>query len=359
MDELRACLALYTVPQCGFTRMQKLLKVFSTATAVLSAPSEQLRKAGISESLIVGLKNPDWEKVDVCLAWQEKAGQEILHWQDARYPLLLREIPSPPLILFVRGETLCLQQQQLAIVGTRKPTRTGLEIAYQLAGELAQQGFLINSGLARGIDSASHEGCLASHGKTIAILGSGLDEIYPRCHKKLALQIVAEGGTLVSEFLPNAPPRAEHFPQRNRVISGLSRGVIVVEAALRSGSLITARYALEQGREVFAVPGSIRNPASQGCHALLKQGATLVESSHDVSLALSFLPSLTEDLQHQTSFRLDPDDIKLVECLGFETTTFDTLMIRTGLAADKLLAQLTSLELRGYIYAVSGGYARK
>lgn len=371
MDELRAWLGIYTVAKCSFATVLKLLEVFSTPAALLAASHAALFAAGISNALIAGLKKPDWKRVDACLAWQDKPGRHILHWQDARYPPLLREIASPPLILFIEGDACLLQDPQLAMVGTRQPSPMGLEIAYRFSNELSQQGFIITSGLARGIDGASHQGCLAAGSKTIAVLGSGIAKIYPHSHRELALQIVEKGGILVSEFFPDAPPRAEHFPRRNRIISGLSVGVVVIEAAMRSGSLITARYAAEQGREVFAVPGSIANPLSRGCHALLKQGATLVESSHDILLGLSFSTGLLNMAMNpiESSFivtdrpdsksGLDSDDIKLVECLDFEKTTIDSLVMRTGLAADRLLARLALLELQGYISAVPGGYTRK
>ena len=367
MDELRDWLALYTIPQCGAATVLQLLKVFSTPETLLSASCATLRNAGAAESLVQRFKKVDWKRVDACLHWCKQTGRDILHWHDPRYPRLLKEISSPPLVLFVTGNAAILQQHQLAIVGARQPTASGLETAYTLANELSNYGFVITSGLARGIDGASHQGCLPSIGKTIAVLGSGLDKIYPACHQRLARQIVEKGGALVSEFFPDSPPQAEHFPRRNRIISGLSLGVIVVEAALRSGSLITARYALEQGREVFAVPGSIRNSLSQGCHALLKEGATLIESSHDILLELSFLPlpvdAITRGLasanRPNLKHRLDSEDIKLVECLGFETTAIDTLVMRTGLTASRLLARLALLELQGYISAVPGGYARK
>ena len=371
MDELRNWLALYAVPSCGFATVLKLLEVFSTPAALLAASHKALSALGISNALIAGLKKPDWKRVDACLAWREKPGRHILHWQDARYPPLLREIASPPLILFVEGDISLLQDYQLAIVGARRPSPMGLEIACRFANELSQQGFIISSGLARGIDGASHQGCLAAGGKTIAVLGSGIADIYPHCHRALALQIVEQGGALVSEFFPDASPRAEHFPRRNRIISGLSVGVVVIEAAMKSGSLITARYAAEQGREVFAVPGSIANPLSRGCHVLLKQGATLVESSHDILLGLSFSTGLLNvamgSIESSFTVRdrpdsksgLDSDDIKLVECLDFERTTIDSLSLRTGLTADRLLARLALLELQGYISAVPGGYTRK
>jgi DNA processing protein len=370
MDELRDWLALCTIPQCSFASVLKLLTVVPTPAALLAAPHSLLREAGASEALLQHLKKPNWKMVEACLSWREKSGREILHWHDLRYPRLLREIASPPLLLFVEGKLSLLKQRQLAIVGARQATATGLETAYCFANALAKQGFIITSGLARGIDGASHQGSLNEKEKTIAVLGSGLNKIYPAGHMRLAQHIIEAGGALVSEFFPDSPPKAKHFPQRNRIISGLSLGVIVVEAAQRSGSLITARFAAEQGREVFAVPGSIRNPLSAGCHALLKQGATLVENVRDILLALSFLPLLVEDSNNPLAeytekngsdleHRLDSEDIKLVECLGFETTTIDSLVMRTGLAANKLLARLAWLELQGYIRVAPGGYVRK
>lgn len=368
---LRDWLALYSVPGCGFATVLRLIEHFLTPTAILAASPAALSVLGIDAALITRLKNPDWQLVDSCLVWREKPGRHILHWQDTLYPPLLREIASPPLILFVEGDVCLLQANQLAMVGARQPSPMGLEIAYRFANELSQKGVAIISGLARGIDGASHRGCLAAGGKTIAVLGSGIAQIYPYQHKELASQIVEKGGALVSEFFPSASPRAEHFPRRNRIISGLSLGVIVIEAAIKSGSLITARYALEQGREVFSVPGSIANPLSRGCHALLKEGAILVESSHDILLELSLssglvnlaMPSMEDNsaINERPDLKsgLDSEDKKLVECLGFETTTIDSLVMRTGFTADKLLARLALLELQGYISVVPGGYTRK
>ena len=383
LDELRYWLALYTIPRCGLTTVLTLLKTFLTPKEILLASREALLNAGASASLINYLHHPDWKSVELCLRWLEKPQRYILPWGDTRYPMLLREIPYPPLILFVTGELSVLQQRQLAIVGARYPSPTGL---------------------ARGIDGAAHQGALAANGTTIAVLGSGLDNIYPNCHQSLAQTILKKGGVLLSEFLPCSLPKAAHFPRRNRIISGLSLGVIVIEASLKSGSLITAAYALEQGREVFALPGSIRNSLSQGCHALLKEGATLIENCEDVVQGLSFLSNpiskrmvgnkalfdkstkklvstveqghefighnkgqdrvlnKTDELnpaQRLDIATLDSQDIKLVECLGFETTSVDTLIARTGLRVDKLLARLLTLELQGYISVVPGGYVRK
>jgi DNA processing protein len=405
LDELRYWLALHAIPRCGLTTVLTLLKTFSTPKEVLLASREELLNAGASASLINYLHHPDWKSVELCLGWLEKPQRYILPWGDTRYPLLLREIFYPPLILFVTGELSALQQQQLAIVGARCPSPTGLEIASQFARELSELGFAITSGLARGIDGAAHQAALAANGTTMAVLGSGLNNIYPHCHQSLAQTILEKGGVLLSEFFPSALPKAAHFPRRNRIISGLSLGVIVIEASLRSGSLITAAYALEQGREVFAVPGSIYNRLSQGCHALLKEGATLIENCEDVVQGLAFLsnPISNRTVTNKVLFdkstkklvssvgqgheliehnegqglklhkndelnpaqqrldiaTLDSQDIKLVECLGFETTSVDTLITRTGLRVDKLLARLLILELQGYISVVPGGYVRK
>ena len=406
LNEIGFWLALYTVPRCGLSTVSMLLKKFDNPKQILLASYEELLHAGVSPILASNLQKPDWKSVEFSLRWVENPQQHILHWGDLHYPVLLREISSPPLVLFIMGELSLFQQQTLAIVGARNPTHTGLEIAYQLATELTDQGFVIISGLARGIDGAAHQGAL-SKGITMAVLGSGHECIYPVCHKALAMNIVEKGGTLISEFFPYASPKAEYFPRRNRIISGMSLGVIVVEATLRSGSLITARYALEQGREVFAVPGSIRNPLSQGCHALLKEGATLVESGMDIIQEFSFLPEQTnrrtnegiltkpskaEDfiakkkdkaildsnpktdlglvfnheipqikpiLEKKDLSGLDSQDIKLVECLEFETTSIDILITRTGLTIDKLLVRLSTLQLQGYIDVVPGGYVRK
>jgi DNA processing protein len=407
LDEIGYWLALYTVPRCGLSTVSVLLKKFTSPKQILSASPKELLSVGVNPTLASNLQKPDWKIVECCLRWVEQPKRYILHWGDLHYPVLLREISSPPLILFIKGELSLLQQQSLAIVGARNPTHTGLEIAHQLAKELTDLGFVIISGLAMGIDGAAHQGALLSKGVTVAVLGSGLEHIYPACHQTLAMDILEKGGVLISEFFPYSSPKAEYFPRRNRIISGMSLGVIVVEATLRSGSLITAGYALEQGREVFAVPGSIRNPLSQGCHALLKEGATLVESCVDIIHELSFLSeqrssctnkavliksfepennsakmeskatlyanqvdNLDLDLSHEISqikpvqqkkdlSRLDSQDIKLVECFGFEMTSVDILMTRSGLTIDNLLARLSTLQLQGYIDVVPGGYVRK
>lgn len=238
LDELGYWLALSTVPRCGLRTVLMLLKAFASPKEILLASSEKLLSAGVNPTLVSYLRNPDWKSVEFALRWVEKPQHSIFHWGDVRYPWLLREISSPPLILFMMGDPSILQQQSLAIVGARYPTHTGLEIAHQFAIELTEHGFVIISGLARGIDGAAHQGALANKGVTIAILGRGLDNIYPVCHQALARNILEKVGGLISEFFPHSSPKAEHFPRRNRIISGLSLGVIVVEATLRSGSLL-------------------------------------------------------------------------------------------------------------------------
>lgn len=379
LDEIGYWLALYTVPRCGVRTALMLLKKFTTPKEILLTPYEELIQAGISPTLASSLQNPDWKAVELSLRWREQPQNSILHWSHDAYPPLLNEIADPPLILFMRGELSILQHQILAVVGARSPTHTGIEIAYQLAHELTEQGFVIISGLAKGIDGAAHQGALLGKASTIAILGSGLDCIYPSCHQALAKEIVEKEGVLVSEFFPYTLPKANYFPRRNRIISGMSLGVIVVEATIRSGSLITARYALDQGREVFAIPGSIRSPLSRGCHALLKDGATLVENCEDIIQSLSFLPKKAFSPKNSTTLgmdlsskaqkfklyqkkqqpSLDSQDIKLVECLGFEATSIDALSVRVELPIATVLARLSILQLHGYIDVVPGGYVRK
>lgn len=296
------------------------------------------------------------------LAWLEQPGHHLLDWSDPHYPPLLRQIARPPPLLFVHGDPACLRQPQLAIVGARHPTPAGRDTAQRFATHLAGCGLTITSGLALGIDAAAHQGAL-SGGQTIAVMGSSLDQVYPARHRELARAIVARGA-LVSELPIGTPPLAENFPRRNRLISGLALGVLVVEAAAQSGSLITARLAVEQGREVFAIPGSIHNPLAKGCHALIRQGAKLVETAADILEELGALamaaaepvsvesapapapapaPALTEDYQ------------QLLVAMGDAPVSVDALADRCGLTAEALSSMLLILELEGRIAAMPGG----
>ncbi len=278
---------------------------------------------------------------------------------DPHYPALLKEISDPPATLFLCGDANILNQPQIAIVGSRNPTHAGCEIATEIASQLAAIGFCITSGLALGIDAAAHRGALNANGKTIAVLGCGLDRVYPQRHCQLADQI-RQTGALLSEFPPGTPPLAPHFPQRNRIISGLSLGTLVVEATPKSGSLITARLAATQNREVFAIPGSIRNPLARGCHQLIQQGAKLVESVADIIAELGISTAgLPAKALHQTLRpALDRDQQKLVECIGSELTSMDQVVSRSQLPVQRIAAILLDLELLGYVVAVPGGYTR-
>lgn len=304
---------------------------------------------------------PDWSAADAALAWRgpERVILTSLHQE---YPPLLRTIASPPPVLFVHGDPSLLSAPQIAIIGSRNATPTGREIAHRLAAELCSVQFRITSGMARGIDSAAHRGALAVDGRTLAIYGSGIDRVYPRTNAQLAADIV-DRGALVSEFPLGAPPIARHFPLRNRIISGIAVGTVVVEAGLASGSLITAQCALEQGREVFAVPGSTRNPLTRGCHALIKQGAQLVETAADImeALPLHALRHLAGALSPPES-QLTPEIYEdrsadaVIEALSYEPVDLDTLIERTGLTHKVLSSILLALELSGSVRALASGY---
>jgi DNA processing protein len=304
--------------------------------------------------------------IDRDLEWLAGPGRCLLTVDDPRYPAQLAAVPGMPAALFVRGDPAVLARPQVAIVGSRAATASGCETAFDLSARLAAHGFAITSGLAAGIDAAAHRGALAAGGVTIAVCGTGLDRVYPPGHEGLADEIAA-AGALVSEFPTGTPPAPYNFPRRNRLMSGLARGVLVIEAAARSGSLITARLAGEQGREVMAVPGSIHNPRARGCHRLIKDGAALVESVDDVlaALGVSRLESATDrasvarDPAKIPQGTLDSDAEMLLNALGFEPTDLDRLVERTGMSARSALSKLQLLELEGRVETLAGGrYSR-
>lgn len=275
------------------------------------------------------------------------------------YPELLAQLPDHPESLFVNGILDSLHLPAIAIVGSRNPTRGGLQNAYEFARHLGRCGFCVVSGLAQGIDTAAHQGALAAKAPTIAVLGHGIDRVYPAANRALAQDIAAHGA-LLSEFPLGSSPRREHFPQRNRVISGLSLGTLVIEAAKRSGSLITARLAGEQGREVFAIPGSIHNPMARGCHHLIRQGAKLVESADDVLTELA--PLIDRLMQNQVTEKIDKpesghdaDYQRLLNALGLDPVSIDQLVEASGLTIDQVSSMLLILELEGEIEAMQGG----
>lgn len=274
---------------------------------------------------------------------------------DADYPPLLAQLADAPGVLFVRGDLTVLQRPQLAMVGSRGASAEGRENARLLAAALARRGFVITSGLAAGIDAAAHEGTLGV-GQSVAVMGTGPDLIYPARHRGLADKLLAEGGALVTEFPPGERAEPFHFPMRNRIISGLSLGVIVVEAAIKSGSLITARLAMNQGREVFALPGSLRNPLSRGCHRLLRDGANWLEEVDDVLAVLGSMETLAQAVESESLLQADAP--ALLNCFTAGTNSLDQLQRRSGLLLTDLLQQLTDLELDGWVEKSSGGYQR-
>ena len=281
-SELMYCLQLAHAPHVGIKTIRRLLAQFKTIDNICHASKSDLRAFKLNEAQIYAIKNPDEKLIATTEKWMSQSHKnQVIFFTQAPYPKLLGEISSLPPILYVSGDIDLLSKPQIAMVGSRNPSSTGLDIAMQFAFELATQNMGVTSGLAIGIDTACHTGALNANGKTIAVLGSGLHYIYPKKNSALAEKII-ENGCLVSEWPLHTPPKAEHFPRRNRIISGLSLGTVVIEAALQSGSLITAHYATEQNREVFAVPGSIRNPMSTGCLALIQQGAKCVTSVDDI-----------------------------------------------------------------------------
>lgn len=377
-------LALWRAPNMGPIRFNQLLQYFPKLSDLFAAGQEKWRQLDLPPSLFQYLNSPDWRGVENDLAWAEQENHFILTLYDADYPPLLREISDAPPVIFVNGDKKILQSQQIAIVGSRHPTPAGLDNAFRFAKYFTENGWIITSGLAEGIDCASHQGALANlHGKTIAVLGNGIDKIYPRQHKKLANSI-CEQGALVSEFPTGVLPIARNFPRRNRIISGLSLGVLVVEAAAQSGSLITAHTAVEQGREVFAIPGSIHNPLARGCHDLLRLGAKLVEKASDICEELEPLlsrllqfnklnnckkdktkhtnenaaqPSMSI-LDNTNSPKLSAKYQQLLDCIDYTPTSIDTLVVRSGLTAAAVSSMLLQLELQGVVVAELGGYTR-
>lgn len=296
-------------------------------------------------------------------AWLQQSDQHhFIPLDDARYPKLLKEIADPPAALYVFGDYRALMQPQIALVGSRNPSHAGLELAHEFAFLLVKAGLSITSGLAIGIDTASHEGALSANGKTIAVLGSGLLQLYPKQNKSLAEKI-SKQGCVISEWPLNMPPARENFPQRNRIISGLSLGTVVVEAALKSGSLITAKLAAEQNRDVFAIPGSVRNPTSQGCLALIQQGAKCVVCVDDILNEIHFASqNNAQFIQKEQVIQndgLDQNDQRVLACIEYDVTTVDQICTRSKLSAPVVASSLLQLELAGVVKMRQGGYSKQ
>jgi len=340
--------------------LQQLLELFGSVDTIVEQPRSRLAAAGLSDEKCAAVTSPDDSALETALTWLDDDQHELVAWGDDAYPEMYTQIPAPPLLLYVNGDTAALQLPGFAIIGSRNPTPGGVRNAHSFSKHLSGQGFIIASGLAQGIDAAAHQGALDAGGKTIAFLGTGIDRVYPAANRDLA-HAIASQGALVSEYPLGAAPERWHFPERNRLISGLCLGTLVVEAARRSGSLITARLAAEQGREVFALPGSIHNPLAKGCHELIRQGAKLVETASDIlaelrPLAGHMLSTTSSESQEESPVTAPDDDYtELRKHLSHDPVSIDDLEMQSGLTIDQLSSMLLILELHGEVESLSGG----
>lgn len=391
LDELQFWIALWRISGVGSINFQKLLSNIGDPASVFSSNLSTLTQAGISEKLAHAIldnkNNQETTKPDI--EWLNTADDHhIITIQCDEYPELLKRISDPPPLLYVHGQLSLLKDPQIAIVGSRNPTQGGTNNAYEFAKYLGQTGFCITSGLALGVDGSAHNGALEANSPTIAVIATGIDRVYPAKHREMAHNIVVNGA-IVTEFPIGTQPKSSNFPRRNRIISGLSYGTLVVEAAQQSGSLITARLAMEQNREVFAIPGSIHNPLARGCHQLIRQGAKLVETAQDILEEMSAVIDVSElqdDQQvsnsaastaysttneiHSTSdssdtkllattqtleLPVDDDQQIILKEMGFDPISIDQLVVRTGIDTASLSASLLMLELQNHIASNGGG----
>ncbi|RKR71251.1 DNA-processing protein DprA [Otariodibacter oris] len=379
MDYLFELCKLLQIPQLGAQRVGKLL-ASCDFNEFCKYDKEQLHHIGWSTKQIQRWFNPDINWINSAFDWRSKSNEHhIISLFDANYPFLLKQISTAPPILFIKGNPDSLSLPQIAMVGSRDYSHYGKYWSRYFADELVKHNLAVTSGLAIGIDGFCHKQAIESNGVTIAVLGNGLANVYPSRHKKLAEEIVNNGGALVSEFFPTQPPIAENFPRRNRIISGLSLGTLVIEATVNSGSLITAKYALEQGREVFALPNSIQNPFSAGCHKLIKDGALLVESIDDILSSIPYLQgTFSTQFQQADLFSINtPTQVmvstekfaniesELTACqqdllkhITLSPISIDDIAKATQLSTENILIELLNLELQGIIQQVTGGYVK-
>jgi DNA processing protein len=359
-EDVALWVALSLIQGIGSVTLCQLLSKFGSPAGIFSASKSQLREV-VEEAVASRIKDgPDEATIAPTLTWLSNPQNHIITLADSLYPQALLEIATPPAILYAKGNLNCLSLPCLAIVGSRNATPQGEKNAEDFAENLSRQGLCIVSGMALGIDGAAHRGALRANGATIAVVGTGLDIVYPAKHRDLAHQMVSNG-LIISEFPLGTPSKAHNFPRRNRIISGLSMGCLVIEANLDSGSLITARLAAEQGREVFAIPGSIHSPVAKGCHQLIKQGAKLVESTQDIlselhpllPINLNVSTSPNGPLPERANASLEANTV--LDSLGFEPMHFDALLTRTGLTVSALSTMLTLLELDGKVSPLHGG----
>ncbi len=349
--DIESWLSLGLINGLGDESERRLLVAFGSPTDILSANVAALQRVvskQAAHSIALGV---DKNKLAAALKWLEHPSNSVITLADPDYPSLLLNIPDPPPLLYLKGRRELLSSPALAIVGSRNATPQGLSNAESFAAAASNAGLCIISGMALGVDAAAHRGGLHGTAASIAVVGTGLDIVYPARNRELAHEL-AERGALVSEFPLGTPAIGSNFPRRNRIISGMSRGCLVVEAALQSGSLITARQALEQGRDVFAIPGSIHSPLSRGCHALIKQGAKLVESAQDILEELGYQAT---SAAANDAAKTDVEDSVLLRYLGHDASDIDTLCIRSGLTAEAVSAMLLALELDGVVANLPGG----
>ena len=365
-NSLKNWLYLRHTPGVGSRTCYTLIDAFGSVDAIFGASHKQLSATGIKAEIISALTDQQRPDISADLNWCLEENHHIITYIDESYPAQLKDLPDAPPILYVRGDPDYLAQPQLAIVGTRNPSAAGRNTAREFASHLSNAGITITSGLASGIDGASHEGALQGLAGTIAVLAHGLDIIYPASHQKLA-QDITQHGAVISEMPIGTQPQRGLFPRRNRLISALSLGTLIVEAALKSGSLITARLAMEQNKEVFAIPGSIHNPMARGCHQLIRQGAKLVETANDILEELcipmeqnpSYLQKTESNIPENfkdSPQTLDPDHQKLLKCLAYEPSSIDELVISSNFSAAEVASMLLILELEGIVICQDGRY---
>ncbi|GMR15378.1 MAG: DNA-processing protein DprA [Gammaproteobacteria bacterium] len=363
----RDWLTIVNAPSVGGASLIGVIESLGGAAAVVAASARELTRHGLSEAAADAITRPDQAAVEAGLQWLSKPDHHLLCWDSDDYPALLRRISGPPAALFVDGNPGCLWQPQIAVIGSRNPTAGGLDHARDFASTLTRQGITITSGLASGIDTAAHTAAMDAGGVTIAVNGTGLDIVYPASSHQVAKRISAQGA-MISELPLGSPPRRRHFPSRNRIISGLSLAVLVIEAGLNSGTLITARKAAEQGRDVFALPGSLHNPMAKGCHRLIREGARLVETTADI---IQELGPLAAELQMEIRQRLEqsdsPDEAEgkpgnhnrglldnsdysaVWDVLGYDPKPVDTIIEQSGLNAREVSSMLLMMELKGMV----------
>nr|WP_314626182.1 DNA-processing protein DprA [uncultured Noviherbaspirillum sp.] len=361
-SQLAAWLRLQQAPGLGFMTAHRLLSALGSPEAVFQADRSLLQGLvgeKLTRTLLATPLPATLALIDKTIAWAEADGNHLLTLADEAYPELLLEIPDPPLLLYAKGRIALLNQPSLAIVGSRNASAQGAAHARQFAQALSAAGLTIVSGLALGIDTAAHEGALLDGGATVAVIGTGADIVYPSRNHALAHRI-AERGCIVSEYALGTPALPANFPRRNRIISGLARGTLVVEAAAQSGSLITARLAAEQGRDVYAIPGSIQSPLARGCHDLIRQGARLVENAHDILCDFSGLQAQAPALQNQAECSAsDHPDNDLLKIIGYDPVSLNVLAARAGLDTATMSARLLTLEIDGQVERLAGGMVRR